>query len=111
MRGDCSSPRNLFSTGDQTYSRTPLYHVGMSFSERAEQEYIDAVKRALSFVQAHLDEEIVPAQLAGAAGFSQHLASSKAILELRQISLGGPWCRTWCLRHAAFTFNLPDSRL
>lgn len=44
----------------------------MSFSERAEQDYIDAVKRALAFAQQRLDEVIVPAQLAEAAGFSQH---------------------------------------
>jgi predicted dithiol-disulfide oxidoreductase (DUF899 family)/AraC-like DNA-binding protein len=44
----------------------------MSFSERAEQEYIDAVKRALLFVQENLEENIVPAQLAHVAGFSQH---------------------------------------
>src|SRR5882724_2227981 len=37
-----------------------------------ELEYLAAISKVLDFIQAHLDDELTPGQLAGVACFSQH---------------------------------------
>ena len=44
----------------------------MEVKQRNEAEAVAAVSRVLSYIQAHLDEEILPAQLADLACFSQY---------------------------------------